>query len=68
VVIYAKAQVTESGAVDLLQRLARIYLGPTAEFPPPTARNIACYVTRIAPARFAGIGPLAPQRTGSGAA
>ncbi len=29
VVVYSHARVTEGGAVDLLQRLARIYLGPT---------------------------------------
>ena len=34
VVIYGNARVTEGGAVDLLQRLARIYLGPNADFPP----------------------------------
>jgi PPOX class probable F420-dependent enzyme len=39
VVIYGNARVTEGGAVDLLQRLARIYLGPNAEFPPAAMRN-----------------------------
>lgn len=34
VVVYGKARVTEGGAVDLLQRLARIYLGPNVEYPP----------------------------------
>src|ERR1700687_1870995 len=57
VVIYGDARVTEGGAVDLLQRLARNYLGPNADFPPSSMRNIAGYVTRITPARFTGIGP-----------
>jgi PPOX class probable F420-dependent enzyme len=56
-VIYGNARVTEGGAVDLLQRLARIYLGPTADFPPAAMRNIPGYITRITPARFTGIGP-----------
>jgi PPOX class probable F420-dependent enzyme len=34
-VIYGNARVTEGGAVELIQRLARIYLGPKADFPPP---------------------------------
>ena len=40
VVIYGNARVTEGGAVDLLQRLARIYLGPNADYPPAAMRNI----------------------------
>jgi PPOX class probable F420-dependent enzyme len=61
VVVYGNAHVTEGGAVDLLQRLARIYLGPNAEFPPAEMRNTPGYVTRIAPTRFAGIGPWNAQ-------
>jgi PPOX class probable F420-dependent enzyme len=60
-VIYGHARVTEGGAVDLLQRLARIYRGPTVDFPPAAMRNIPGYVTRIAPTRFAGIGPWNAQ-------
>ena len=56
VVIYGNARVTEGGAVDLLQRLARIYLGPTVDFPPAAMRNIPGYITRITPTRFAGVG------------
>ena len=40
VVIYGTARVTEGGAVPLLQRLAPIYLGPGAEYPPASTRNI----------------------------
>jgi PPOX class probable F420-dependent enzyme len=57
VVIHGNARVTEGGAVELLQRLAPIYLGPKADFPPATMRNIPGYITRITPARFSGIGP-----------
>ena len=59
-VVYGSARVTEGGAVDLLRRLAPIYLGPNADFPPAAMRNIPGYITRITPARFAGIGPWAP--------
>jgi PPOX class probable F420-dependent enzyme len=60
-VVYGKARVTAGGAVDLLRRLAPIYLGPKADFPPAPMRNIPGYVTRITPARFSGIGPWALQ-------
>ena len=58
-VIYGNARVTEGGAVDLLRRLGPLYLGPKADYPPPAMRNIPGYITRITPARFAGIGPWA---------
>jgi PPOX class probable F420-dependent enzyme len=58
-VIYGNARVTEGGAVKLLQRLAPIYLGPKADFPPPSMRNIPGYITRINPSRLGGIGPWA---------
>jgi PPOX class probable F420-dependent enzyme len=61
VVIYGDARVTEGGAVPLLQRLAPIYLGPKADYPPASMRNIPGYVTRITPARFSGIGPWVQQ-------
>jgi PPOX class probable F420-dependent enzyme len=64
VVIYGNARVTEGGAVPLLQRLAPIYLEPGADYPPPSMRHIAGYVTRITPARFSGIGPWAQQAAG----
>ena len=61
VVVYGNARVSEGRAVDLLQRLARIYVGPTADFPPAAMRNIPGYITRITPTRFAGIGPWSSQ-------
>ena len=55
-VIRGRARLTEGGAADLLQRLARIYLGPDVVFPgipdPPPG-----FVVRIAPERISGIGP-----------
>ncbi len=60
-VVYGNARVTEGGAVDLLQRLARIYLGPNVDFLLAAMRNIPGYITRITPARFAGIGPWTAQ-------
>jgi PPOX class probable F420-dependent enzyme len=60
-VVYGNARITEGGAVPLLQRLAPLYIGPKADFPPPSMRNIPGYITRIAPARFSGIGPWAAK-------
>jgi PPOX class probable F420-dependent enzyme len=56
-VAYGNARITEGGVVPLLQRLAKIYLGPKADFPPASMRNIPGFVTRIAPDRFTGVGP-----------
>jgi PPOX class probable F420-dependent enzyme len=64
VVVYGNARVTQGGAVPLLQRLAPIYLGPGAEYPPASMRNIGGYVTRVTPARFSGIGPWAQSAAG----
>jgi len=60
-VAYGKARITEGDAAPLLQRLAKIYLGPKADFPPASMRNIAGFVTRIAPDRFTGVGPWASK-------
>ena len=61
VVVYGNARVTDGGAVNLLQRLAPIYLGPGAEYPPLAMRSIPGYLTRITPVRFVGIGPWGAQ-------
>jgi PPOX class probable F420-dependent enzyme len=54
-VIKGTARITEGGAPELLQRLARTYLGPDVVFPampdPPPG-----YVTRIRIERISGIG------------
>jgi PPOX class probable F420-dependent enzyme len=60
-VVYGNARVTEGGAVPLLLRLAPLYLGPKAEFPPPSMRNIPGFITRITPTRFSGVGPWAEK-------
>lgn len=59
-IIYGTARITEGGAADLLQRLARIYMSPDVVFPPEPYRSSPGFITRIKPARFAGVGPWAP--------
>lgn len=57
-VIYGHARITDGGAVELLQDLARTYLGPDVRFPamedPPPG-----FVTRITVDRIGGVGPWA---------
>lgn len=54
-VIYGTARITEGGAADMLQRLARTYLGPGVIFPgrpnPPPG-----FITRIRVDGVAGVG------------
>lgn len=61
-VVYGRARVTEGGAPQLLQELARTYLGPDVVFPampdPPPG-----FVTRISVDRVAGMGPWATDRS-----
>ena len=58
-VINGTGRVTEGGAPELLQRLARVYLGPDVVFPampdPP-----AGFVLHIEPERISGVGPWKP--------
>ena len=61
-VVYGRARITEGGAANLLQRLARIYLGPDVEFPPEPYRSNPGYITRITPERLAGVGPWNPDQ------
>jgi PPOX class probable F420-dependent enzyme len=55
-VIHGMARITEGGAPELLQRLARTYIGPDVVFPampdPPPG-----FVTRIRIDRLSGVGP-----------
>ena len=55
-VLHGSARVTEGGAPELLQHLARTYIGPDAVFPampnPPPG-----FVTRVRVERISGIGP-----------
>jgi len=48
--------------LPLLQKLARRYLGPNVEFPPPQFRNQPGFVTRITPERFGGVGIWSPAK------
>ena len=57
-VVYGHARVQEGGATTLLQRLAHVYLGPDAVFPPP-GFDAPGYVLRITPERLGGVGPWA---------
>lgn len=57
-VLYARASVswTEDAAWDLLNRLAKIYMAPDAEFPAPRRPG---YVVRYVIERIGGVGPWA---------
>ena len=55
-VVYGRGRVTEGGAPELLQDLARVYLGPDVKFPPMPDPPPG-FVTRIAVDRIAGVGP-----------
>ena len=56
VVLHGRAQVTEGGAAELLQRLARGYLGPDVRFPPMPDPPPG-WVIRMVVERVTGIGP-----------
>ena len=58
IVIHGSARITEGGAPELLQRLARVYLGPDVKFP-PMENPPAGYITHIAVERVGGVGPWA---------
>lgn len=55
-VVYGRGRVTEGGAAQLLQELARVYLGPDVRFPPMDDPPPG-FVTRVAVDRVAGVGP-----------
>jgi PPOX class probable F420-dependent enzyme len=55
-VVHGRARIEEGGAPELLQRLARVYLGPDVRFPPMPGPPPG-YVTRITPERVGGVGP-----------
>jgi PPOX class probable F420-dependent enzyme len=59
-VVYGTARVTEGGAPETLQRLARTYLGPDVVFPPMPDPPPG-FVTRVTPERFGGVGPWASR-------
>ena len=55
-VVHGRARIEDGGAPELLQRLARVYLGPDVRFPPMDDPPPG-YVTRITVERIGGIGP-----------
>jgi PPOX class probable F420-dependent enzyme len=57
-VVHGRARVEEGGGAELLQRLARIYLGPEVRFPPMDDPPPG-FTMRIAVERVGGIGPWA---------
>jgi PPOX class probable F420-dependent enzyme len=54
-VVYGTARITDGGAPELLQRLARTYLGPDVHFP-PMDNPPGGYVTHITVERLGGNG------------
>lgn len=57
-VVNGRARVTEGGAPELLQRLAHVYIGPDAKFP-PMDNPPPGFVTRISTESVGGVGPWA---------
>jgi PPOX class probable F420-dependent enzyme len=55
-VVHGTARITEGGAPELLQRLARTYLGPDVKFP-PMDNPPPGYITHITVERIGGVGP-----------
>jgi PPOX class probable F420-dependent enzyme len=53
-VVYGRARITEGGAAAVLQRLARIYLGPDVEFPPESFRSRPGFIAHITPETLRG--------------
>jgi PPOX class probable F420-dependent enzyme len=57
-VVHGEARVEQGGAPELLQRLARVYLGPDVKFPPMDDPPPG-FVIRTTPERLGGVGPWA---------
>ncbi|MGI8677942.1 MAG: PPOX class F420-dependent enzyme, partial [Jatrophihabitans sp.] len=57
-VLRGTATVEEGGAWNLLDRLAKVYVGPEVTFPAP--RSDGGYVLRYSIDRIGGVGPWAP--------
>jgi len=55
VVLYGDARIEESGAPELLQRLAEVYIGPGVKFP-PMDNPPAGFITHINVNRITGVG------------
>jgi PPOX class probable F420-dependent enzyme len=57
-VAHCTARVTEGGAAELLQELARVYLGPDVKFP-PIEEPPPGFILRFTIDRVTGVGPWA---------
>lgn len=57
-VVHGTARIEPGGAPELLQRLARVYLGPDVKFPPMDDPPPG-FVIRTTPERLGGVGPWA---------
>ena len=55
-VIYGQATIEEGGAPELLQELARVYIGPEVKFPPMDDPPPG-FINRIKVERISGVGP-----------
>jgi PPOX class probable F420-dependent enzyme len=57
-VVHGRARLEEGGAAELLQRLARVYLGPNVKFPPmdDPPPGVTMRIERVG-----GVGPWAPR-------
>ena len=55
-VVHGRARITEGGAPELLQSLARVYLGSDVKFPPMNDPPPG-YITHIMVERIGGVGP-----------
>jgi hypothetical protein len=58
--IHGHARVSEGGAAELLQQLARTYVGPDVKFPPLDDPPPG-YVVHITVDRIGGLGPWNPS-------
>jgi PPOX class probable F420-dependent enzyme len=59
-VIYGTARITGGGAAELLQELARTYIGRDVRFPPMDSPPPG-FITHITVDRISGVGPWAAQ-------
>lgn len=55
-VVYGQATIEEGGAPELLQDLARVYMGPGVKFPPMDDPPPG-FINRIKVERISGVGP-----------
>ena len=59
-IVHGRARIEEGGGAELLQRLARVYLGPDVTFPPMPDPPPG-FVMRTTVERLGGVGPWAQR-------